>query len=179
MKKILGIIIFFVLGISPTIAMELGNGLTIFNKSPRLVNVVTTLSGIRVDGAKYYFTIELGENVGEPLQKLTIKQSQGSEIINYYLDETIAFEGEPINRGQSLSISRTKQNLDNHEITILLDPPLEPGTTFTVALKPKRNPQEPGVYQFSISAYPTGEKPQGLYIGLGRLQFYHHGYRFP
>ncbi|WP_277620411.1 DUF2808 domain-containing protein [Rippkaea orientalis] len=104
---------------------------------------------------------------------------RGVEIIKFDLEETMAFEGEPINRGQSLTISRTKQNLDNNEISIILDPLLPPGTTFTIALKPKQNPQEPGIYHFTINAYPQGENPQGLYLGFGRLPFYHQGDRFP
>ncbi|HAC66116.1 MAG TPA: hypothetical protein DCF68_21930 [Cyanothece sp. UBA12306] len=179
MKKLLGSLIFLTVLVSPAIARELGSGLTVFDKSPLLTNMVTTLSSIRVAGAKYYLTIKLGENVGEPLEKLTLQQSNGSEIVSYYLEQTVAFEGTPVNRGRSLSISETKQNLDNNKISIILDPPINPGTTFTVEFKPKRNPEKPGVYRFTISAYPAGEKPQGLYIGMGRLRFYHHGYRFP
>lgn len=178
-KHILGMASLLALGVSVGQAMELGNGTTIFNQSPRLVNTVTTLSGIRARGAKYYFTIELGKDVGEPLKQLTLQQHQEPEIINYYLDETFAFEGEPINRGKSLTITRTKQNLDNNVITLIFDPPIAPGTTFTIGLKPQRNPESGGVYQFSVTAYPTGEKPQGLYLGLGRLHFYQQGHRFP
>ncbi len=178
-NQILGIASLLALGVSPGLTMELGNGITVFNKSPRLVNAITTLSGIRVEGAKYYFIIELGNDVGEPLEKLTLQQVQGTQMIDYDLDATFAFEGEPINRGKSLTIARTKQNLDNKAITLIFDSPIAPGTTFTIGLKPQRNPELAGVYQFSVTVYPEGEKPQGLYLGLGRLHFYQRGNRFP
>ncbi|GBF82888.1 DUF2808 domain-containing protein [Aphanothece sacrum] len=179
MKKLLEITSILLICASPILAVELGNGITIFNKSPRLIDMVTTLSSIRAWGANYYVTIELPKNVGESLQKLTIKQSQGAEIISYDLTETLAFEGTPLNRGNSLTVAKAKQNLDTNEITIILDPPVPPGNTITVGLKPKINPEIGGVYLFGITAYPTGEKPQGLYLGPGRLRFYQHSDRFP
>lgn len=178
-KPILEIASILTLSVFPDLAMELGNGTTMFNKSPRLVNAITTSSGIRVKGAKYYFTIELGNDVGEPLKTLTLQQVQTTQIINYYLDETLAFEGELINRGKSLSIARIKRNLDNEAITLIFDDPIAPGTTFTVGLKPKQNPELAGVYPFSLIAYPKGENPLGLYLGLGRLRFYQLGNHFP
>ncbi|YAI81685.1 MAG: DUF2808 domain-containing protein [cyanobacterium endosymbiont of Rhopalodia sterrenbergii] len=178
-KPILEIASILTLNVFPVLAMELGNGTTMFNKSPRLVHAITTSSGIRVKGAKHYFIIELGDDVGEPLKKLTLQQVQTNQIINYYLDETFAFEGEPINRGKFLTIANIKRNLDNEAITLIFDAPIDPGTTFTVGLKSKQNPELAGVYPFSLIAYPKGENPLGLYLGLGRLRFYQQGNYFP
>lgn len=178
-KHVLGIASLLTLSVFPSLAMELGNGTIMFNKSPRLVNATTTLSGIRVKGAKYYFTIELGNDVGEPLKKLTLQQVQTNQIINYYLDDTFAFEGGPTNRGKSLTIARIKQNLDNKAITLVFDRPIAPGTTLTIGLKPRQNPKLAGVYLFSLIAYPKGEKPLGLYLGIGRLYFHQRGNHFP
>lgn len=178
-KYVLGIASLLTLSVFPCLAMELGNGRTMFDKSPRLVNAITTLSGIRVKGAKYYFTIELGNDVGEPLKKITLQQVQTTPIIDYYLDETFAFEGEPINRGKSLTIARIKQNLDNKAITLIFDCPIAPGTTFTIGLEPRQNPELTGVYLFSLIVYPKGEKPLGLYLGPGRLHFHQRGSHFP
>ncbi|MEA5535213.1 DUF2808 domain-containing protein [Crocosphaera sp. XPORK-15E] len=179
LKYVLGIVSSSVLSVSPLLALEMGNGVTLFNKSPRLVDVSTTLSSIRVRGANYYFTLELPENVDEPLQKLTIQQSQGPDTIYFYLEETFAFEGKPINRGNALTVAEVKRNLDNNKITINFEPPIPPGTTFTIALKPQKNPEISGNYQFGITAYPVGKKAQGLYLGPGRLRFYPHSDRFP
>ncbi|WP_267382790.1 DUF2808 domain-containing protein [Cyanobacterium sp. uoEpiScrs1] len=178
-KPILGIASLLTLGVFPGLAVDLGNGTTIFNKSPRLVKTITTSSGIRVKGAKYYFTIELGDDVGEPLEKLTLQQVQTIQIINFDLDETFAFEGEPNNRGKSLPIARIKKNLDNGVITLIFDYPIASGTTFTVGLKPQQNPDSAGVYTFSLTAYPKGQKSLGLYLGLGRLHFSQQDNHFP
>ncbi|WP_287138853.1 DUF2808 domain-containing protein, partial [Crocosphaera sp.] len=75
--------------------------------------------------------------------------------------------------------ARVKRNLDNNTIAVIFDPPIPPGKTFTIAMKPKSNPEMSGNYQFAITAYPTGENPQGLYLGLGRLNFNQKGDRFP
>ena len=178
-KTILGIISGTIFLSSPLLALNVGNNQTLFNHSPQLLDTVTTLSRIRVQGATYYFTVHLPMNVGESLQQLTLQQTQGLETIYFYLDDTIAFEGRPGNRDNELNIARVKRNLDNNTIAVIFDPPIPPGKTFTIAMKPKSNPEMSGNYQFAITAYPTGENPQGLYLGLGRLNFNQKGDRFP
>ncbi len=178
-KTMLGVISGSIFMVPPLLALNIGDDITIFNKSPRLVDVVTTLSRIRVDGATYYFTVELPTNIGESLQQLTIQQSRGLDRIYFYLDDTIAFEGKPLEQENDLNIARVKRNLDNNKISVIFEPPVPPGTTFTVALKPKRNPDISGKYQFAITAYPRGNNAQGLYLGLGRLHFEQQGDRFP
>ncbi|MEL4896082.1 DUF2808 domain-containing protein [Crocosphaera sp. Alani8] len=178
-KTIFGIISSGIFLSSPLLALNTGNNQTLFNHSPRLLDTVTTLSRIRVQGATYYFTVHLPNNVGESLQRLTLQQTQGLETIYFYLDDTVAFEGKPVNRDDSLNISRVKRNLDNNKISVIFDPPIPPGKTFTIAMKPKSNPEFSGNYQFAITAYPAGENSQGLYIGLGRLSFSQKGDRFP
>jgi Protein of unknown function (DUF2808) len=169
-KPILEIASILTLSVFPILAMESGNGTTMFNKSPRLVNAITTSSD---------FIIELGNDVGEPLEKLTLQQVKTTQIINYYLEETFACEEELINQGKSLTIARIKKNLDNENITFIFDYPIAPGTTFTVGLKPQQNPELAGVYLFSLIAYPKKENPLGLYLGLGRLRLYQLGNHFP
>ncbi|WP_287138855.1 DUF2808 domain-containing protein, partial [Crocosphaera sp.] len=97
-KTILGIISGTIFLSSPLLALNVGNNQTLFNHSPQLLDTVTTLSRIRVQGATYYFTVHLPMNVGESLQQLTLQQTQGLETIYFYLDDTIAFEGRPVNR---------------------------------------------------------------------------------
>ncbi|MGK7939949.1 MAG: DUF2808 domain-containing protein [Crocosphaera sp.] len=168
-----------VLMVSPVLALNMGDNTTLFNKSPRLLDVVTTVSRIRIEGATYYFTLELPPDIDESLQQLTIQQTQGLDTIDFYLDDTIAFEGKPLHRDNSLTLARVKRNLDNNQISVIFDPPIPPGKTFTVALKPKSNPNMSGYYQFAVTAYPAGKNAQGLYLGLGRLFFEQKGDRFP
>ncbi len=178
-KTILGIISSTLILNSPVLALKTGNNQTLFDYSPRLLDAVTTSSRIRMEGATYYFTVYLPKDVGESLQQLTLQQTQGLDTISFYLDDTIAFEGRPVNREQHLNIARVKRNLDNNKISLIFEPPISPGKTFTIAMKPKTNPEMAGNYQFAITVYPAGENPQGLYLGLGRLIFNQKGDRFP
>ncbi|NJK46811.1 DUF2808 domain-containing protein [Candidatus Gracilibacteria bacterium] len=153
-------------------AVELEGGRTAFEKSPRLLNTVTTLNSIRSWGAKYYFTINLPENAGEAIAKVTIQQRRGSDEIDFYGDETFAFEGERSDKGEELSLGAANWDEENKTISLTFDPPISPGTTFTVGLKPKRNPDVGGIYLFGVTAFPRGKKPEGLYLGVGRLSFF-------
>lgn len=177
--KSLGLLYWPILIASPIFALEVGNGLTLFDQSPRLVDTVTTLSRIRARGADYYFILELPKNIGEPLHKLTIQQHREKETITFDLEDTVAFIGKPVNRGETLQIAEVKRNLDNHKISITFDPPISPGKIVTVGFKPQKNPDVSGIYHFGVTAYPTGKNAQGLYLGSARLQFYQRGDYFP
>lgn len=153
-------------------AIELEGGRTAFESSPRLLDATTTFNSVRAWGAKYYFTIALPENLGEPLGKLAIQQRQGGDTINFNVDKTFAFTGTRADKGDDLSIKTANLDEETNTISLVFDPPIPPGTTFTVGLKPKRNPDFGGVYLFGVTAFPVGEKPEGLYLGVGRLSFY-------
>lgn len=157
-------------------AVQFPDGRTAFNKSPLLLNVITTFNEVAVWSAKYYFTINLPENAGEPLGQVKIQQREGFETILFYLDKTFAFEGTPNQRGKSLSIKEVKLDENSNTVTVIFDPPIPPGTVFTLGLKPQRNPLYDGIYLFGVTALPVGEQPSGLYLGVGRLQFYRGGY---
>ncbi|MGK7873918.1 MAG: DUF2808 domain-containing protein [Xenococcaceae cyanobacterium] len=161
--------------VSSTQAIQLADGTVSFEKSPRLINAVTTYSSVRVWGAKYYFTVNLPENAGEPLQKLTIRQRQGQEYIRFRLDETFAFEGTHRHKGERLTLQTVSRDSETDAISVIFDPPIPPGKTFTVGLYPRRNPRYGGVYLFGVTAFPAGENPYGLYLGVGRLHFYRGG----
>ena len=143
-----------------------------FNKSPLLRNAVTTFSGVRVWGATYYFTVELPADAGEPLQKVVIAQRQGADDIAFRLDKTAAYNGTHRRKEGVLNLQNVSQDEETKAITIIFADPIPPGTTFTVGLRPRRNPDFGGVYLFGVTAFPSGENPYGLYLGAGRLQFY-------
>ena len=148
------------------------SGRVAFNKSPLLRNAVTTFSGVRVWGAKYYFTVELPADAGEPLQKVVIAQRQGVDDISFYLDKTVAYNGTHRRKEEQLTLENVSQDEETEAITVIFANPIPPGTTFTVRLRPKRNPDVGGVYLFGVTAFPWGENPDGLYLGAGRLQFF-------
>ena len=146
-----------------------------FTKAPRLLGASTTFSGAEVRGAKYYFNIVLPEDAGNNLQQVAIAQRQGAETIDFRLDDTVAYLGTNRDKEAEIAIADVVQNEDTGEITVLLENSIPPGTTFTIGLKPKKNPFFPGVYLFGVKAFPEGNNPRELYLGAGRLHFYRGG----
>ena len=51
--------------------------------------------------------------------------------------------------------------------------PIEPGNTVTIAIKPTQNPTQDGIYLFGLTAYPTGDNSQGMYLGSSRIYIGH------
>jgi hypothetical protein len=159
------------LAVSATQAVQLADGTVAFAKPPTLIDAITTFRAVRARGAKYYFTLLLPQTADEPLQKITINLRQGTDEIDYRLDETIAAVGTARNRTEEIAIAETLFDPETETVTITLAKPISPGTTFTVGLKPKRNPDFGGTYLFGVTAFPAGEKSQGIYLGAARLQF--------
>ena len=158
-------------------AIEFPNGKVAFEKSPLLIDAYTTFNSVRVRQAKYYFDLKLPSDIGESLQKVVINQRQGADTIKFRLDKTKAYFGSHNNRKEELNL-QVIQDEATKAITVMFDRPIPPGSEITVRLNPKQNPDFGGVYLFGVTAFPTGEKPSGLYLGAGRLQFYQSGDRF-
>jgi Protein of unknown function (DUF2808) len=155
-----------------TIASQFPNGRVVFDKSPRLLDAVTTFNNVRAWGATYYFTLELPKEAGEPIAKVVISQRQGSEDIEFLLDKTIAVEGSYNNKGKQINLRTVTRDEETKEITVILDSPISPGTIFSIGLKPTINPFYSGIYLFGVTVFPPGEKPSPLYLGVGRFDFF-------
>lgn len=161
--------------------IERADGTVAFARSPRLLDAITTFNTVNNRSAKYYFTLELPENAEEPLSKVSISQREGVEDIDFRLDKTLAFEGAPNHRGENLGLQTVTKDEETSAIVVTFDPPIPPGKIFTVGLKPRYNPRYAGVYLFGVTAFPAGEKADGLYLGVGRFHFYRgrdHGVPF-
>ncbi len=154
----------------------LANGRVSFKKAPDLVNVETTFNAARVWAARYYFTISVPDNAGEALGQVTINQRQGFEDIEFKLKDTKAFEGTPRRDGQRLRLKEVTKDPKSPTISVVFDPPVPPGKTITIELRPIHNPSVGGVYIFGVTAFPAAENPYGLYLGIGRLHFYDDGF---
>ncbi|MDJ0570475.1 MAG: DUF2808 domain-containing protein [Pleurocapsa sp. MO_192.B19] len=157
--------------ISTTSAVQLADGTVAFASPPRLLDAITTFRAVRARGAKYYFTISLPSTSDEPLQKVTINLRKGADNINYRLDKTIAAVGTARDRTQEIAIESATFDDETETITVTFAKPIAAGTTFTIGLRPKRNPDLGGTYLFGVTAFPAGEKSQGIYLGAARLQF--------
>lgn len=169
---LLGIVIgFWGISLPPTKAVTLADGTVAFAKPPRLLDAITTFREVRFRGAKYYFTIVLPPDADEPLGKVTVNLRQGADQIDYRLEKTQATRETVSNKHQGIAIASTTFTPDTQTVTVIFAQPISPGTTFTFRLIPKRNPDLPGTYLFGVTAFPGGAKSQGIYLGVGRLQF--------
>ena len=155
-----------------TQAVQLRDGIVYFVEPPKLVKATTTYKDVNVWGGTYYFTINLPENAGESLQKVTIAQKEGAENIDYNLKDTRAFVGTRDRKESRLTLGPVTAERKTQTVTVNFDPPVTPGQTVTIALRPVSNPSISGVYLLGVTAFPVGEKSHGQFLGLGRFQFY-------
>ncbi|QMS92354.1 DUF2808 domain-containing protein [Nostoc edaphicum CCNP1411] len=160
--------------LSVTEAVQLRDGLVYFVQPPTLVNATTTYKDVNVWGATYYFTINVPENAGESLQKVTIAQKEGSENIRYNLNDTRAFFGTRDRKETQLKLGPVTNERKTRTVIVNFDPPVIPGQTITIALRPVNNPSFSGVYLLGVTAFPVGEKSHGQFLGFGRFQFYNN-----
>jgi len=160
------------LGFAPgAIAVRQADGTVSFEASPRLLSATTTFRGVSQRGAKYYFTVSVPETAGEPLETVVISKRSGTSEIDYRLDRTFAFAGTRRERGRELPLAAVDYDEATEVFTIAFAEPVAPGETFTVGLRPVRNPRFGGTYLFAVEVFPRGEKTLGLNLGVGRLQF--------
>jgi hypothetical protein len=157
----------------PLVAVELGDGSTMFNSPPRLVSFTTTENIAGRRNATYYVTLDLLPNAGESLQSLTVELIEGRFTrLDYAIDDIEIFEGDRANRGPSYAIAAASYDQDTQIVTIDLGQPVPPGRMVTLALPPERNPSRAGVYLFEIAAAPEGEEPVFQRVGTGRLNIF-------
>ncbi len=160
-----------------TQAIELRDGTVYFAYPPDLVDATTTFKAVNVWGATYYFTISVPPNAGEPLQRVTITQREGADDIRFDLEDSRAFVGTRNRKGERLTLGEVTREREKKIVSVTFDPPVTPGKTVTIGLRPVRNPRFSGVYLFGVTAYPVGEKSHGQFLGFGRLHFYGGGSR--
>ena len=166
-------------GVPVTQAVQLRDGTVYFVQPPKLVDATTTYKDVNVWGATYYFKINVPENAGESLQKVTIAQREGAENIRYHLNDTRAFVGTSdaygglrLRKESRLTLGPVTAERETRTVTVNFNPPVTPGQTVTIALRPVKNPSFSGVYLLGVTAFPVGEKSHGQFLGFGRFQFY-------
>jgi hypothetical protein len=162
-------------------AVQLRDGKTYFVHLPTLIEAETTVNRIYSRSATYYFAIALPQNMGEPLQKLEISQTEGFESIDFWENETSAYLQSP--SGERIAISSKTEILpsnDRHKVTVTFEPPIpannQLNSKLIVGLRPVRNPRTEGVYLFGVTASPQGDRPNSQFLGYGRLSFYDSRY---
>jgi Protein of unknown function (DUF2808) len=153
-------------------SVQLRDGTVSFVQQPSLVESTTTLKAVNEWNATYYFTINLPQDAGEPLQRVTINQHEGVDDIRFKLEDTRAFVGTRRRKGEKITLGEVTRDKKTQTVTVIFNPPIAPGKTVTIGLRPVQNPSTSGVYLFGVKAFPAGEKTAGQFMGYGRLQFY-------
>lgn len=137
---------------------------------PSLVSAGTPDSSVNWPSARYYFTFQLPSDSPESVGKVSfIPQPSGDPIV-FNVANTTAFQGTQNQQGKALTI-QASQTPDG-TIAVQFNPPVPPGTTFTVSLQTVQNPSEAGVYQFTVQGFPAGANPTGFDLGVGRFSIY-------
>jgi hypothetical protein len=154
----------------PAQGVEAPDGTVAFESGLLLLDAHTTFDGVEVKQARYYFDLELPDDIGESLQKVEIQQRNGGDEVTFEPEETEAYLGDHHQKLERVAAIATRDK-DTEQITIRFEQPIAPGNKITIGLKPKSNPSYGGVYLFGVTAYPTGEKARGMYLGAGRLHF--------
>jgi hypothetical protein len=160
----------------PTEARDLNQKGIFFERSPRLIRSATSFRGPAI-WSNYYFTIEIPQEAGAPLKTVTIIQQPNLEQIVFDPSRTRASLGDSSSNDQAISLTAVASDSPpKHGVKVIFERPIEPGQTVTIALK-GINPLHGGIYQFGVTAFPGGDDSQGLYLGVGRLQFSQPGGR--
>jgi len=155
-------------------AVELADGSIAFVQPPSLAYSGTTQNQASASQVTYYFTVQVPDTAGEPLQRLSIAQQDGRtnlRRVRYDLEDTEAFVGTRRDRGEALPVSATYDD-ETQVLDVTFDPPVSPGTVVTLAVRPDRNPRADGVYLFGVTASPQGETVREQFLGYGRFHIY-------
>jgi hypothetical protein len=154
----------------PAQGIQTPDGTVSFESGLLLRDAHTTFNGVRVRQARYYFDLELPNDIGESLQKVVIQQRSGGDEVQFEPEQTEVYLGNHRDKAERVQAISTKDE-DTEKITVQFEQPIPPGSSVTIGLKPRSNPDYGGVYLFGVTAYPTGEKARGMYLGAGRLHF--------
>jgi hypothetical protein len=156
-------------------AVRFADGTVQFAGVPSLGKVTTTDNQAYAWSATYLFTLQVPADASEPLGRVTLQQTEGVDEIEFNLKRTYAYlNGD---RKQTTSVETLQPKPDTLELSFT--PPIPPGSTVTLGLRPYTNPRTGGVYLFGVTTAPAGEKVRSQYIGTGRLQFYDRSFWHP
>ncbi|MGF1569809.1 MAG: DUF2808 domain-containing protein [Nodosilinea sp.] len=163
-----------------TSAIQYSDGTVGFSYPLRLTDSYATRNRVSDGNVTYYLTFDFPAAALEPLDKVVVSLDEGRDpAFSYQLDAVQAFTNTPA--GQvPIALGELTQDADSKALTVLFDPPLPPGSSVTLALKPTRNPRFAGVYLFGATAFPVGQDVRPTFMGYARLTFYERdGNRWP
>ena len=151
-------------------AVEFSDGSTAFITPPQFIEASSTSAEPGQRNSTQFFTVELAATADEPLSRLDIvPQTLISYIRPYRLEDTRAFEGTRFSRGDALTVAEVTEDEATKTVSIVFDPPVEPGRQVTVALRPQHTPRLSGIYIFRIITFPPGDQPRSHIAGHARI----------
>jgi len=103
---------------------------------------------------------------------VTFDQKGNADLIDFERSQTRIVKVKRSHGPDSKSTVSISQNPSTKAVTVVLDPPVPPGSTMTIRLLPDRNPYIAGYYLFAVRAFPAGDNSYGQFLGYGRLYFY-------
>jgi hypothetical protein len=166
--------------ISPAAAIQYRDGTVEFSAPPRLIDSYPTRNLAGDSGVTYYLTIDFPAAAQEPMDRVVISLDEGRDpIFRYRLEATEVWQTVGDDR-RAVPLGELTQDRETQALTLTFDPPLPPGGTVTLALRPVRNPRFAGVYLFGATAFPVGEQVRPTFMGFARLSFYERDFhRWP
>lgn len=157
---------------APAVAVRFADGTVQFAGVPRLGKVSATDNQTWAWSATYLFTLQIPDDASEPLGRVMVRQEEGVDVVEFNLKRTYAYlNGD---RRQTTAVEAVRASPDTLDLTF--NPPIPPGSTLTIGLRPYTNPRTGGVYLFGITTTPAGDKVRSQFIGYGRLQFYERSF---
>jgi len=156
----------------PAIAGQLSNGQTFFDHPPSLIRSAA-LQKAAYAPSTYEFTLTVPANAGQALKAVRIVQAENVDTVHFNLSQSKAFDGKRVAAGSEIPLASVggEQPVNPGDVTIVFDQPVQPGSTVAVALDVKANPAAGGVYEFGVTAFPAGEKGEGMFLGYRRINF--------
>lgn len=115
----------------------------------------------------YYFTVQVPET-SHSLKTIKIQQILGVDTIAFRQDASQAFVGMST-QGTPIPLAAIGGSGDKNTLTVAFAEPIQPGSTITVAARPRRNPNTDGVYLFRVTGFRADPADQGQGLGVGRI----------
>ncbi len=144
-----------------------------FFSHPPMLTRTNALNNVSNAPGTYEFTIVVPADAGVPLKAITIVQDENLEMVQFEVSHSKAFAGDHYAAGPELRLMSVGGAQEKPGTTmIVFDQPVQPGSTVTVAVDTVANPNWASVYEFGVTAYPTGENSRGQFLGYGRINFY-------
>lgn len=164
------------LSVAPATAIQLSDGESAFNGPLRLLRAAVTQNTVENFPVYYQFAIEAPAKLDEPLARIDIAlPTEAGPYFGLYLPNpnqvrafipTDPYAQKPQEAARTLPIEAT---VNQSLISVRFLEPVAPGSVVTVEWGPVRNPSLDGNYLFSLTTFPPGPAPRGMYIGIGRI----------